>query len=148
MAVLQELAASAFPNQLPVLLLWSFRQRHELEMLCPPLLALAGALRLQLTTRLFYTGNASDCEAPSPPSGHLKKMQLAAASSSSLPPPATSSSSTWPAATSSSSMAAAFAQHSDIRSAAGAFLGTCSGRLSQAWLQQLLLAAGYAVYKN
>ncbi|WIA40884.1 hypothetical protein OEZ86_004547 [Tetradesmus obliquus] len=57
MAVLQELAASSAPQK-PVLLLWSFRQRHELELLCPPLLALAGALRLSLTTRLFYTGPA------------------------------------------------------------------------------------------
>ncbi|WIA36835.1 hypothetical protein OEZ86_008089 [Tetradesmus obliquus] len=57
MAVLQELAVSAAPKK-PVLLLWSFRQRQELELLCPPLLALAGALRLSLTTRLFYTGPA------------------------------------------------------------------------------------------
>jgi hypothetical protein len=58
MAVLQELAASTSSGStpLPVLLVWSFRQAQELQLLCPPLLALAGGLRLQLTTKLFYTG--------------------------------------------------------------------------------------------
>uniref|UniRef100_A0A383W8R5 Ferric oxidoreductase domain-containing protein n=1 Tax=Tetradesmus obliquus TaxID=3088 RepID=A0A383W8R5_TETOB len=81
MAVLQELAASSAPQK-PVLLLWSFRQRHELELLCPPLLALAGALRLSLTTRLFYTGPMSDLQ-PSMPltGGKLQQLQLAAAAS-------------------------------------------------------------------
>jgi hypothetical protein len=60
--VLQQLAAAAAGGatpQLPILLLWSFRHAVELELLCPPLLALAATLRLQLTTRLFYTGEPS-----------------------------------------------------------------------------------------
>jgi ferredoxin-NADP reductase len=56
MAVLQELAGTHDGAQLPVLLIWAFRHGCELELLCPPLLALAGALRLQLTPRLFYIG--------------------------------------------------------------------------------------------
>jgi hypothetical protein len=60
MAVLQQLAAAAAAGgctpQLPILLLWSFRSSSELELLCPPLLALARGLGLQLTPRLFYTG--------------------------------------------------------------------------------------------
>jgi hypothetical protein len=39
-----------------VLLVWSFRHVEELQLLCPPLLAMAAALQMQLTTRLFYTG--------------------------------------------------------------------------------------------
>jgi hypothetical protein len=54
--VLQELAVTQGGHQLPIMLLWSFRNSSELELLCPPLLALAEALRLQLTPRLFYTG--------------------------------------------------------------------------------------------
>jgi hypothetical protein len=59
MAVLQELAATQGGRQLPILLLWSFRSSCELELLCPPLLALARGLGLQLTPRLFYTGEHS-----------------------------------------------------------------------------------------
>jgi hypothetical protein len=59
MAVLQELAATQDGCQLPILLLWSFRHAVELELLCPPLLALARGLGLQLTARLFYTGEDS-----------------------------------------------------------------------------------------
>ncbi|KAF6254932.1 hypothetical protein COO60DRAFT_273403 [Scenedesmus sp. NREL 46B-D3] len=55
--VLQQLAAAgSSSSRLPVLLIWAFRHAQELELLCPPLLAMAGALRLQLTTQLFYTG--------------------------------------------------------------------------------------------
>ncbi|WIA20574.1 hypothetical protein OEZ85_004963 [Tetradesmus obliquus] len=87
MAVLQELAAGCSPGRLPVLLLWSFRQRHELELLCPPLLALAGALRLSLTTRLFYTGPMADLQLPRPLStGKAQKLQLAATACNPLDP--------------------------------------------------------------
>jgi hypothetical protein len=56
MAVLQQLAATRDASRLPILLIWSFRHAAELELMCPPLLALARELRLQLTPRLFYTG--------------------------------------------------------------------------------------------
>jgi hypothetical protein len=59
LAVLQQLAAAAASSgvaPLPILLVWSFRHAHELEVLCPLLLTMAHALGLSLTPKLYYTG--------------------------------------------------------------------------------------------
>jgi hypothetical protein len=61
--VLQQLAAAAARSgaaPLPILLVWSFRHAHELEVLCPLMLTMAHALGLSLTPKLYYTGACAD----------------------------------------------------------------------------------------
>jgi hypothetical protein len=51
-----ELAAAAVTPGLPCLLVWASRSAAELETMGPLVLAMAQALQLQLTTKLFFTG--------------------------------------------------------------------------------------------
>lgn len=56
-SVFMELAAAAAASPgLPCLLVWASRSAAELETLGPLVLAMAHALQLQLTTKLFFTG--------------------------------------------------------------------------------------------
>lgn len=54
-AVLQELAGAASTG-LPTLLVWCCRTAEELEVLGPVVMAMAHTLRLQLTTKFYFTG--------------------------------------------------------------------------------------------
>lgn len=49
-------AAAAVTPGLPCLLVWASRSAAELETMGPLVLAMAHALQLQLTTKLFFTG--------------------------------------------------------------------------------------------
>jgi hypothetical protein len=61
MSVLQQLSASGIPTKgLPTLLVWSCRMPDELEFLGPRVLAMAQALGLQLTIKLFCTGEGGE----------------------------------------------------------------------------------------
>lgn len=56
-SVFTELAAAAVATPgLPCLLVWASRSAAELETMGPLVLAMARALQLQLTTKLFFTG--------------------------------------------------------------------------------------------
>ncbi len=51
-----ELAAAAVKPGLPCLLVWASRSAGELETMAPLVLAMAHALQLHLTIKLFFTG--------------------------------------------------------------------------------------------
>lgn len=57
-SVFTELAAAAavITPGLPCLLVWASRDSDELQVMAPLVLAMAQALQLQLTVKLFYTG--------------------------------------------------------------------------------------------
>lgn len=54
--MLQELAATGAAPRLPMLLVWCSRSAEELEVMAPLVMAMAEALKLQLTLRLYCTG--------------------------------------------------------------------------------------------